>query len=145
MKVLLAIDDSKFSEAALQTLIAQSRPGGVEIRALHVVERPSFSVPPEAAMGYVPDLEDQRKEARKLVERAAATLRTAGFKADPEVREGDIRELILDSAAQWGAGLIVLGSHGRRGLQRFLLGSVAESVARHAHCSVEIVRGPVRQ
>ncbi|MGA3128412.1 MAG: universal stress protein [Candidatus Korobacteraceae bacterium] len=57
---------------------------------------------------------------------------------------GDIREKIIDDASGWGADLIVVGSHGRSGIQRFLLGSMAEFVARHAKCSVEIVRTSVR-
>ena len=54
---------------------------------------------------------------------------------------GDPRELILDTAKEWPADLIVLGSHGLGGFDRFLMGSVSESVAVHAHCSVEVVRG----
>ena len=50
------------------------------------------------------------------------------------------KELILSEAAEWGADLIVVGSHGRRGINRFLLGSVSEAVALHANCSVEIIR-----
>ena len=49
-------------------------------------------------------------------------------------------KVILEDAKSWGAGLIVLGSHGRHGLERILLGSVAEAVAAHAHCSVQVVR-----
>jgi nucleotide-binding universal stress UspA family protein len=50
------------------------------------------------------------------------------------------KELILQDADEWGADLIVCGSHGRRGLSRFLLGSVSEAIATHAKCSVEIIR-----
>jgi nucleotide-binding universal stress UspA family protein len=50
------------------------------------------------------------------------------------------REIIFQEAAEWGADLIVAGSHGRRGANRFLLGSVSEAVAFHAKCSVEIIR-----
>ena len=50
------------------------------------------------------------------------------------------KKIILDEAGQWGADLIFAGSHGRRGLDRFLLGSVSEAVALHAPCSVEVVR-----
>ncbi len=53
---------------------------------------------------------------------------------------GDIRSSILDEAKNWGADLIVLGSHGRKGLSKLFLGSVAEGVAGHADCSVEIVK-----
>ena len=51
-----------------------------------------------------------------------------------------MQELILNEASAWGADLIVVGSHGRQGASRFLLGSVSEPVAFHANCSVEIVR-----
>ena len=53
---------------------------------------------------------------------------------------GNARVLILDLAKEWAADLIVVGSHGRRGLDRLIMGSVSESVALYAHCSVEVVR-----
>jgi nucleotide-binding universal stress UspA family protein len=53
------------------------------------------------------------------------------------------KELVLQDAEEWGANLIVCGSHGRRGLSRFLLGSVSEAIATHAKCSVEIIRNVV--
>jgi nucleotide-binding universal stress UspA family protein len=71
-------------------------------------------------------------------------MRCVGFKAETAVEVGDIREKIIDAAEEWGADLIVVGSHGRSGIPRFLLGSVAEFVARHAKCSVEIVRASAR-
>jgi len=147
MKVLLAIDDSQFSEAATQILAAQFRPQDTEVRVLHVIEPIILSVPPQMAQGYTPEMseirQDQLKKARELVAQAAQALRAAGFRVDTAVKEGDIKAGIVDTAAEWPADLIVLGSHGRKGLQRFLLGSVSEAVARHAHCSIEIVRMPV--
>jgi nucleotide-binding universal stress UspA family protein len=94
------------------------------------------------AAGYAPELADLKRPAHDLVERIAGQLRAAGFKAETAVETGDVRESILDSASEWRADLIVLGSHGTRGIQRFLLGSVAEFVARHAKCSVQIIRTP---
>ncbi len=143
MKILLAVDGSKFSAAALQMVIAQIRPQGTEVLVLHVVEPITFSLSPQMAAGYAPELESQVKDGRELVEREAQRLRAAGFMADSAVEKGDIRDKIIDAAAEWCADLIVMGSHGRRGVQRFLLGSGAEHVARHAQCSVEIVRIPV--
>jgi len=92
------------------------------------------------APGYYPELEDQKREARVLVERSAKMLAEAGFKVSTLVLTGDAKTMILDEAADWPADLIVVGSHGRKGIGRFLLGSVSEAVARHAACSVEIVR-----
>ena len=76
---------------------------------------------------------------------ATVKIREAGFQVDTAVYEGAARAEILDASAQWHADLIVVGSHGRKGLDRFLLGSVSEFVARHAPCSVEIVRMPSNQ
>lgn len=61
------------------------------------------------------------------------------FRVSTEIRAGDARHAILESASEWEPDLTVLGSHGRRGLDRFLLGSVYENVVRQAACSVDVV------
>jgi nucleotide-binding universal stress UspA family protein len=142
MKVLAGIDDSKSSGDVSRAIVAQFRTENTEVRVLHVLQA-SAPAPPQMASGYAPELEDQKKPAHELVERIAKELRGTGFKVDTAVEVGDIRETIIDSAEAWGADLIVVGSHGQSAIQRFLLGSVAEFVARHAKCSVEIVRAPV--
>jgi nucleotide-binding universal stress UspA family protein len=142
MKVLMGIDDSKFAAEIARAFVAQFRAGNTEVLVLHVLQPLGLMAPPEMAMGYAPELADMKKPAQELVERVAKQLRRARFKAVTAVEVGDVRERILDSAAEWRADLIVLGSHGKRGLQRFLLGSVAEFVARHAKCSVQIIRTP---
>jgi nucleotide-binding universal stress UspA family protein len=142
MKILLAVDDSKFSDAAVRDVIEQTRHEGTEVLVLHALPPVTVTAPPQMAPGYAPELEEAAKQARAMVERIAQNLRNAGLKAESAVMFGDVRETIVDRAAAWGAELIVLGSHGRRGASRFVLGSVAESVARHAPCSVKIVRLP---
>ena len=139
MKILVGIDYSKSSGDVVSAMVKQFRTENTEVRVLHVLQ-PIAPAPPQMAPGYAPELEDQKKPAEELVGRIASQLRSAGFKVDALVEVGDIRESIIDSAEEWGADLIVVGSHGQRGIQRFLLGSVAEFVARHAKCSVEIVR-----
>ena len=93
-------------------------------------------------MGHGARLQDQLKQARESVARTAGILRKAEIEVDSRVTENEIRIGILDAAREWRADLIVLGSRGEKGLRRFLLGSVAEFVARHAPCSVLIVRTP---
>lgn len=145
MKILLAIDDSKFSEAALQMMISQNSPKNTEVKVLHVVEPPTHLMGIEM-LQYDVEFEALwkavRDQAKSIVEKAMGKLREAGFSVTPALGEGDAMAQILDVAAEWQADLIILGSHGRKGLGRFLMGSVAESVARHANCSVEIVRLP---
>lgn len=145
MKILLAIDDSKFSEAATEAVIRQATPQVTEVRVLHVIE-PIPIYPDGQAWGYGPEapqvLKEQRKEAEELVARASQTLRKKNFKVMTAIEEGNPKVVIIDSAAEWHADLIVVGSHGRKGLDRFFMGSVSEAVARHARCSVQIVRVP---
>jgi nucleotide-binding universal stress UspA family protein len=146
MRILLAIDDSKFSEEAAQTVIQQARPQDPEIRVLHVVEPPS-PMASRNTPGYDPALDaewwaTEKEQAQALVEKIAELLRSNGLKATFTVEEGHPKSTIIDIAAEWRADLIVLGSHGRTALERFLIGSVSEGVARHAGCSVEIVRVP---
>jgi nucleotide-binding universal stress UspA family protein len=148
MKILLAIDDSKFSQAAIQAVLMTARPQESEVRVLHVLEPIIF--PPEAQTWtslpvYAEMMEQQRREATRLAKEAADRLKAAGFKQTSHaVEEGSPKVVIVDEANKWSADLIVLGSHGRKGLDRFLLGSVSEAVARHATCSVEIVRIPAK-
>jgi nucleotide-binding universal stress UspA family protein len=73
--------------------------------------------------------------------KTAEKLQAAGFKVTQAiVEEGDARDVILDCADRWRASLIVVGSHGRKGIQRWLMGSVSEAISRYAACSAEIVR-----
>ena len=145
MRILLAIDDSKFSEAAVQAVIEQARPQDAEIQVLHVVEPPSLLVAREMG-GYDPRLDAvwdaETKEAETLVAKVANDLRSKGLKVTTTVEQGDPKSKILVAASKWCADLIVVGSHGRKGFGEFLLGSVSDAVARHAPCSVEIVRIP---
>jgi nucleotide-binding universal stress UspA family protein len=145
VRILVAVDGSQFSEGAAQALISQTRMQDAEVLVLEVVEPLIFSAPPQMAPGYAPEMaarqEEQLKAAQQTVNATADTLRRAGFKkVDTRTVEAETRTGILSVAEDWKADLIVLGSHGRRGLQRFFLGSVAEGVARHAKSSVLIVR-----
>ncbi len=143
MKILLAIDGSEFSQAAIQSVIARPWAADTEVRVLNVVEPPSFLMEREMA-AYDPEFEAVwkalREQAKDLVTKAAERLRGANLKVSTVLTEGDPKTLIIDAANEWNADLIVVGSHGRKGLNRFLMGSVSEAVVRHAHCSVEVIR-----
>jgi nucleotide-binding universal stress UspA family protein len=139
MKIVLAIDDSIYSEAAIGAL-AKFRPEGNEIRVLHVLQPVAVSAPPQMSAGYAPELAGQTKEAEQFVARVADKLRKSGFQTETSVVQGDIRQSIVDVAKSWPADLIVMGSRGRSAVSNLLLGSAAESVARHAPCSVLIAR-----
>jgi nucleotide-binding universal stress UspA family protein len=143
MKILLAIDESKSSEAAVRNVKEMAWPPGTEVKVLNVVEPPSLLLGREMS-GPDPEFEAVwnalRDQAKALVGKATEALRKPGMIVTPALEEGDPKSRILDLAKEWPADLIVVGSHGRKGLSRFLLGSVSDAVARHAHCSVHIVR-----
>ena len=143
MRILVGVDDSKYSGDILRAIVSQRRADNTQVLVLHVLQ-PAGPPPPQMAPGYAPELEAERESAKTLVERIATELRSAGFKAETLVGVGDVREGIIDTAADWHADLIMVGSHGLNGLQRLLLGSVSEFVVRHATCSVEIVRTPAK-
>lgn len=142
MKILLAVDGSKYSDAVIRT-VAQERQRGVQVRVLHVLERPPALATREMA-GYHSALpaaaQREKSQAQALLAKIGDRLRSKGFKVGTILEEGDPKSKILELARKWRADLIVVGSHGRRGLEHFLLGSVSEAVARHAPCTVEIVR-----
>jgi nucleotide-binding universal stress UspA family protein len=148
MRVLLAVDRSKYSQAALCTLIEQVRPERAQVRVLHMVEwneglEPAFyfAEGPHAARDLLAAHERADTTAENLVAAATTRLRDAGFKAEPIVQDGDAAAGILQMAEEWHADLVVMGSHGRHGLQRLLLGSVSDVVVRRANCAVLVVRG----
>ena len=144
MKILLAFDNSTFSQEAMRTLARQFRTKGTRVRVLHVVEPISGYISADMIPHFVPYVakveKDRRKEAGEIVERAAGQLRKAGFQASGVVEQGDPQVRIIEHADVWHADLIVLGSHGLKGWTRLLMGSVSDAVTRHAGCSVEVVR-----
>jgi nucleotide-binding universal stress UspA family protein len=144
MKILLATDGSEYSQLAARSIAERPWPEGTSIRALSVAE---LSLPLLEMPYFLPHtMEKLRGEAMQRAEEAEMaaeeTLANAGLEESGTVAvpTGTPKEVILENAEEWGADLIVCGSHGRRGLSRFLLGSVSAAVATHAKCSVEIIR-----
>jgi len=144
MRILLALDDSKFSEVVTDALIAQAKSSNAEVHLLHVVEPFPVDLAQKLGSRDSPDFVaahlQQREWAKEMLAQTAEKLRSAGFKVTSSIEEGDPRSIILDRAATWDTDLIMVGSHGRTGLVQVLMGSVSDAVARHAGCSVEIVR-----
>jgi nucleotide-binding universal stress UspA family protein len=131
-KVLLATDGSETSSQAARAVAARPWPEGSEFRVISVEE--PWAIKSSRAK--------HEKAPQEAVSSAEQVLGSAGLKATGEVLSGKPKEAILKAAQNWTADLIVVGSHGRRGFKRFLLGSVSEAVAMDAHCSVVVVRGP---
>jgi nucleotide-binding universal stress UspA family protein len=146
MKILLAIDGSSFSDAAVAEVARKPWPPASEVKIISVAELPTLPVVEASAIGgsYLDEIEKAAQEqAQAVVNRAAGEIRGRqgdNLRVTTEVIVGYPRSVITNQAEEWGADLIVVGSHGYRGLTKLWLGSVSQSVASHAKCSVEIVR-----
>lgn len=142
MRILLAIDGSDVSRTAVEQLLARPWPDGSEVLVLSVVESLEYPAVPELALeeddGAI--ARQALHEADDLVNGSAPPLRVIGLSVETRVAQGDPATEIVAATKRWRADLVVVGSHGRSGTQRFILGSVADYVVRHAPCSVEVAR-----
>jgi nucleotide-binding universal stress UspA family protein len=148
-KVIAATDGSSDADVALRLVGTGLFNAPVRVVSVaHVVEPLSSGVSPsmrnEVMAARREELERVRREHESLAERATGALRAAGVDATPEVRVGSAGEEILAAAAAWGADLIAMGTRGRTGLTRLLLGSVARKILYGAKGSLLVARGGAR-
>jgi nucleotide-binding universal stress UspA family protein len=113
---------------------------GAEAALVHVVD-PKLTVAPEGGLPAAELLADLKRTGQALLTAAAARLDGA-VPPWQFLREGPPSREIIAAAREWNADLLVLGTHGRSGLARMVLGSTAEAVLRHAPCPVVVVRPP---
>jgi nucleotide-binding universal stress UspA family protein len=138
-KILLATDGSEEATLALQTAADLSEKTGSELHVVHIGEVPLVYHPERH--GYRIQYERDEKEARELLETQVAGIKaTAATVAQEHLRMGRADEEVVVLAEELGADLIVMGSRGLGGVKRALMGSVSDSVVRHAHCPVLVVR-----
>lgn len=145
MKILLAIDGSECSDKAVRHAAAMGWPAGSTVKILSVTELPAvptygWALPDDVYSKLLQSAREQSQQVVSKAKQAFCAQESRLLQVTTEVLEGLPKTVILDEAERWEADLIVLGSHGHRGWQRFLLGSVSQAVASHAQCSVEIVR-----
>lgn len=135
MNILLAVDASSASQAAVDQVAARPWPAGSQVEVLTVVETPGF-----LTQGLATD--ELKARAQRLADAAATQVRSHQLRSKAVVAVGDPKTVILDHAVTMRADLIVLGANGLGAMERFLLGSVSRAVLRFAHCSVALVREP---
>ncbi len=145
--ILITVDNSDFSQAALSWLSGIQWGPNTQFKLVTIVQPlvDSFD-----SVGNITDAtlltrqhDDLIELAKTELDKLATELATSVGQQNVtnEVGEGEPKDAILNIAAAWSADLIVMGSHGRTGLDKLLLGSVSQAVALHAPCSVAIVRG----
>lgn len=143
MKVWIGVDDSAHSKAAVEYVKKATWPKETRFVVVSASE-PVFIGPGEAAApGAIAQLiEVQEQYHRDLADQAAQALRAANLQAEGRMIPSDPRSAIVEGARKDGADLIVVGSHGRSGIAKLLLGSVAAHVVSNAACSVLVVKKP---
>jgi nucleotide-binding universal stress UspA family protein len=142
-RILVAIDGSEPSKVALQTAIALAKADGAALAVVTVHDERLIesSAAPENYSDVAVLIESDEHAGKTLLEHARSAAGAAGV-TDVTVRllDGDPAAHIVDTARAHRADLIVVSTHGRTGLSRFFVGSVAEHVIRHAPCSVLVAR-----
>jgi nucleotide-binding universal stress UspA family protein len=135
MKILLATDGSEQSAAAARVVAERPWPDGTEVMVMSMVNPLVYSI---EEIGLYDG--GGTKRAHRAIGDAAQILKDAGVKSSGKVIAGKADKQIVSEAREWGADLIVVGTQDRRGLKRLLSGSISETVAGRALCSVKIVR-----
>ena len=141
MKILIALDVSPHSKHALEFVSRMRWPAGSRVIVISALQPTvSAAVGPDVGDLATQVLEDQRRQLEGLVADAEGELRESGFATEGRIEVGDPREVLVAQAESERADLIVLGSHGRTGLTKLMLGSVSSHVVTHAPCSVLVVK-----
>lgn len=134
-RILLATDGSPDAERATRAAVELAGKTGSELHMVHVGEYlPTYLAQTEEEPAEL------RETARELLEREARKVAEAGAVAEAHLRLGRPAEQIVDLSEELGAGVVVVGSRGLSTLRRALMGSVSDSVVRHAHCPVFVIR-----
>ena len=144
MNVIVGVDSSTFSDAAIRHVCEGVWPKGASFLVISAVEpvfiAPGEALAPQAIANYITQQEEFYK---RVAEEAAARLRRTGLDARGIMKRGDPRIVLEETARSERADLVVVGSHGRSGIKRLFLGSVAAHVVTHAPCPVLVVKEPV--
>lgn len=144
MKVVIALDDSPYSNHVLDMVCRRHWPEDVEFKLLHVLAPIDLGNWVEVEMPQVQsELKERRqKHAEKLCGDARHRLehRVADARVHFEIRHGNPKNEIIKTATDWEANRILIGAHGHNVCPHNLMGSVSRAVAEHAPCSVEIIK-----
>lgn len=139
-RIVVPHDFEEAAETALAYALTLAEKFGSHVTVLHAYELPTYSYPEMVAVAV--ELETEiRRRAIEALENMAREARRSNLEVEATVRRGSAWMVIVEAAEKLPADLIVMGTHGRKGMPRLLLGSVAEKVIRSAPCPVLTVRG----
>jgi nucleotide-binding universal stress UspA family protein len=143
-RILVPVDGSAASTRGLREAIKLAKAQHAALRLVHVVDELLLDPSYGTAANYQIFFEAVRTSGKALLKQMASIVRETGIEPQTELLEtigGRAADLIIESARKWPADLIVMGTHGRRGIRRLLLGSDAELVLHSAPVPVLMIRG----
>ena len=142
-RILVPVDGSATSRSGLERAIALAKASRARIRLLHIVDENAVMQGIEPALNVGDLLDELMEDGRKILAQSEAVARRRGIRAETvlyELHIGRVADRILREAAKWRADVIVMGTHGRGGIGRLVMGSDAESVVREARVPVLLVK-----
>jgi nucleotide-binding universal stress UspA family protein len=145
-KILVPVDGSPTSVCGLREAIKLAKDQRAQLRLIHVVDELLMDAGYGQIMDYQVFLTAVREAGQLTLDKMLSMSRAHGIEAESELLEtlgGRAADLIIEAARKWPADLIVMGTHGRRGVRRLLMGSDAELVLHCAPIPVLMIRGPV--
>ena len=147
-RIMVPVDGSATSTAGLNEALRLARNQGAKLRLIHIVDEMMVFGTSEAGLNIEPVLESMKRTGKRVLDRAAKLAAARGVRAETELWEnatGRVAEVLVARAKRWRADLIVMGTHGRRGVNRLVLGSDAELVVRNSPVPVLLVRSGRRR
>jgi nucleotide-binding universal stress UspA family protein len=143
-RILVPIDGSPTSDKALSTAMQMAKAFSARLRLVHVVEETAYLSGYDPFGGYSGDLiRVMRESGEKILGQGMAAAKAAGVEAETLLFDKlgqRLGEAVANDAKLWGADLMVVGTHGRRGLGRLLMGSGAEQIIRQSPVPVLVIR-----
>lgn len=147
-RILVPVDGSATSIAGLNEALRLARNQKARLRLIHIVDERMIFSTAEAGMNIEPVIESLKRGGKRVLEHAAKLAAARGVRAETDMIENaaqQVADVLVSRARRWRADLVVMGTHGRRGVNRLVLGSDAELVVRNSPVPVLLVRSARRR
>jgi nucleotide-binding universal stress UspA family protein len=147
-RILVPVDGSKTSIAGLNEALRLARNQKARLRLIHIVDERMIFSTAEAGMNIEPVIDSLKRGGKRILEQAAKLAAARGVRAETDMVENaasQVADVLVSRARRWRADLVVMGTHGRRGVNRLVLGSDAELVVRNSPVPVLLVRSARRR
>jgi nucleotide-binding universal stress UspA family protein len=144
-RILVPVDGSETAKQGLAEAVRLAQALGSQVRLVHVVDDSALALNPETGIAAAPLVEHFAQGGKEILEEARALASSQGLEPELVLHEnftGQVADVIVNEARNWPAQLVVMGTHGRRGLRRAVLGSDAQAVVQASPVPVLLVRAP---